>query len=133
MRFHNLENLDLTDWNYTVRCCTTQEYGMFLYIRATYFCCCSELLSCCRCSCSAAACCCCHVPDGQVCCWLIESDPSVFLLLVQTRFIIDVLVPLGSDVSYLRPRFADTLGNYGHARSQGEHHPAATKPPLYHI
>ena len=24
-----------------------------------------------------------RVPDGQTCCWLIDSDPSAFLLFVQ--------------------------------------------------
>ena len=35
-----------------------------------------------------------RLPDGQIWCWFIESDPSVFLLFIQTRFIVDV--PLGS-------------------------------------
>ena len=33
-------------------------------------------------------------------------------------------------VSHLRPRLAYTLGNYGHAQSQGGRQPAAAKPPL---
>ena len=42
-------------------------------------------------------CCCCYsssavrhrVPDGQICCWFIESHHSVFFLFIQTRFILD--------------------------------------------
>ena len=47
------------------------------------------LLYCCCCSSStAASCCCCNrVPDGQIWCWFIESEPSVFFLFIQTRFI----------------------------------------------
>ena len=52
-----------------------------------------------------------RVPDGKNCCWFIESDPSAFFLSIQTRFIFDV--PLGSTVSYLRPRFAYILGSHG--------------------
>ena len=70
-----------------------------------------------------------RVPDRPICCWSIESDPSVFVLFIQTRFTFDV--PLGSNaVSHSRSRFAYTLGNYGHALSQGRRQPAATKPPL---
>ena len=29
-----------------------------------------------------------RVPDAQICCWFIESDPSVFFLFIQTRFIL---------------------------------------------
>ena len=39
-----------------------------------------------------------RVPDGQICCWFIESDPSVFFLFIQTRFIF--YVPLGSTVAF---------------------------------
>ena len=43
-------------------------------------------------------------PDGQICCWFIEFDPSVFLLFTQTRFVFDV--PLGStDVTHLQSRW----------------------------
>ena len=28
-----------------------------------------------------------RVPDGQICGWSIESDPSVFFLFIQTRFL----------------------------------------------
>ena len=41
------------------------------------------------------------------------------------------MVPLGSTVPHLRPRFAYILGNYEHARSQLGRQPAAAKPPLY--
>ena len=37
------------------------------------------------------------VPDGKICCWFIESDPSVFFLFFQTRFVFSV--PLGSTVA----------------------------------
>ena len=57
-----------------------------------------------------------RVPDGDICCWFIESDPSVFFLFIQTRFIF--VYPLAV-LSLLLPRFAYILGNYGHARSQG--------------
>ena len=30
-----------------------------------------------------------RVPDGQICCWFIESDPSVFFLPIQARFLSD--------------------------------------------
>ena len=46
------------------------------------------------------------------------------------------MVPLGSTVSHLPPRFAYILGNYGHdrhARSQGGRQPASAKPPLYDL
>ena len=69
-----------------------------------------------------------RVPDGQIWCWFIESDPSVFFLFIQTRLIFDV--PLDSTVSHLPSRFAYILGNYGHVRSQGGRQPAAAKPPL---
>ena len=64
-----------------------------------------------------------RVPDGQICCWFTESDPSIFSSHFDE--------PLGSTVSHLRPRFAFILRNYGHARSQGENQPAAAKPALY--
>ena len=72
-----------------------------------------------------------RVPDGKICCWFIESDSSVFLLLMQRRF--SFYVPLGSNavMSHLRPRYAYILGNFGHARSQGGRQTAAAKPPLY--
>ena len=40
-------------------------------------------------------------------------------------------VSLGSTVSHLQSRFADILGNCGHARSQGGRQPATAKPPSY--
>ena len=43
------------------------------------------------------------------------------------------MVLLGSTMSHLRPRFAYTIGNDGHARSQGGRQPAATKPRLFDI
>ena len=67
------------------------------------------------------------VPDGKICCWFIESDPSVFFLFIQTQFTLNA--PLGSTVSLSRRRFAYILGNYGHARSQGGRQHAAAKPP----
>ena len=73
----------------------------------------------------------CHrVPDGQILWWFTESDPSVFLLFIQTRFTFHV--PLGSTVSHLQSRFTYEyiLGNCGHERSQGGRQPAAAKPPL---
>ena len=72
-----------------------------------------------------------RVPDGQIWCWFIESDPSVFFLFIQTRLIFDV--PLDSTVSHLPSRFAYILGNYGHVRSQGGRQPAAAKTPLYYF
>ena len=39
-----------------------------------------------------------RVPDRQICCWFIESDPSVVFLFIQTRFTSDV--PLGSTVAF---------------------------------
>ena len=45
-----------------------------------------------------------HVPDAKNCCWSIESDPSVFFLFIQTRFIFDV--SRDNTVSHLRPPFA---------------------------
>ena len=60
--------------------------------------------------------------------WFIESDPSVSFLFIQRDIF---YVPLGSTVSYLRPRFVYILGNHGHARSQGGRQLAAAKPPLY--
>ena len=62
---------------------------------------------------------------------VIESDPTVFFLLIQTRYILDV--PLVSTVSHVRSRFAYILGNCGHARSQGGRQAAAAKPPLFYI
>ena len=69
-----------------------------------------------------------RVPDGQICCWFIESNATVLHLFIQTRFIFHV--PLGSTVSHLRSRLSYILGNYGHARSQAGRQPAAAKPPL---
>ena len=80
---------------------------------------------CCRCCCCCCSLCCYtavvaaatvlvlpaavrhRVPEGQVCCCFIESDPSVLFLFIQTRFIF--YIPLGSTVVftasiYLRPR-----------------------------
>ena len=52
-----------------------------------------------------------RVPDGRIRCWFIESDCSVSFLLIQTRFFF--MVPLGSTVWRLQPRFAYILGIYG--------------------
>ena len=30
-----------------------------------------------------------RVQDGQICCWFIESDPNVFFLFIETRFVFD--------------------------------------------
>ena len=38
------------------------------------------------------------LPDDKFCCWFVESDPSVFFLFIQTRFLFDV--PLGSTVAF---------------------------------
>ena len=69
-----------------------------------------------------------RVPNGQICCWFIESDPSFFIPFIQTRFVFDG-TPWQYSVSHLRPRFAHILGNYGHARSQDERRPARRIPP----
>ena len=50
-----------------------------------------------------------RVPDGHFCCHLIESDPSVSFHFIQTRLVL--MVPLGSNVSPLPPRFAYIFGN----------------------
>ena len=39
-----------------------------------------------------------RLPDGQICCWFIESDPSLFFLFIQTRFLFNT--PLGSTVAF---------------------------------
>ena len=64
----------------------------------------------------------CHrLPDRQVWCWFVECDPTVFFLLIQTRYI--YIAPRGSTtttavVSHSRSPFAYYfLGNCGHARS----------------
>ena len=37
----------------------------------------------------------CHyVPDGQICCWFIKSDPSVFFVFIQTRFVLYIYIHL---------------------------------------
>ena len=57
---------------------------------------CVAILLCC-CSCSAAACRCCSSSCAgwqNLLLWSIASDPSVFFLFLQTRFIFNV--PLGS-------------------------------------
>ena len=73
-----------------------------------------------------------RVPDGQIYCGFIESDPGVLFLLFQSSFKRDLymIVTLGSTVSHLRPRCSYILGKYGHARSQGRPQRAAAKPPL---
>ena len=54
-----------------------------------------------------------RVPDGQISCWFIQSDPKCFLSLHSNAIFLMVL--LGSTVSHLRLRFAHEyiLGNYG--------------------
>ena len=37
------------------------------------------------------------VPDGKICCWFIEADPSVFFIFIQTFFF---FVPLGGTVAF---------------------------------
>ena len=39
-----------------------------------------------------------RVPEGKNCCWFVESDPSIFFLFSQTRFIF--YVPLGGTVPH---------------------------------
>ena len=64
-----------------------------------------------------------RVPDGQIWCWFIESDPSVLFSSFKSDLFF--LYPLAVLLSHLRSRFAydDSsiyiLGNCGHARSQG--------------
>ena len=70
-----------------------------------------------------------RVPDGKICCWFIESEPSLFFLFKDDFFLMHPLAVL----LHLRPRFACILGNYRHARSQGGRQPAAARPPLYNI
>ena len=82
----------------------------------------------------------------QCCCFLL-----LFVIVSMAKFIADSLelmpafsvssfkcdfffmVPLGSTVPHLRPRFAYILGNFGHARSQGGRQPAAENTLLYYI
>ena len=69
------------------------------------------------------------VPDGKICCWFIESDPSVSFLFIKNRFIFyGTPGSTTAVVSRLRPRFAYILGIYGLARSQGGRQP---ERPLY--
>ena len=49
-----------------------------------------------------------RVPDGQICCWFIESDASVFFLFIQERFSFD-----GTPRPYCVAFTASMLGNYG--------------------
>ena len=59
--------LNLIDYNYTVRCCTTYEYVFAYTCHVFLLLLLCVLLSCCCCSCSAAAVR--HrVPDGVLCC-----------------------------------------------------------------
>ena len=69
------------------------------------------------------------MPVGKVCCWFNESDSGAFFLFIKTRFFFNV--PLGSTVAFT-PSIClwYILGNFGHARSQGERQPASTNPPL---
>ena len=111
---------------------------MYLYTRipAVYFCCCSVLLHCCVAATAVlllAAADRHRVPDGKVqslWLWSIESDSSVLSLHSNT---ICFYVPLGSAVAFTASicLLQCTLGNYGHARSQGGRQPAAAKLPLY--
>ena len=72
-----------------------------------------------------------RVPDGNFCCWFIESDSSV-LLFIETRYIFNA--PLGSTVAVtVTICLYYILGDCGHARRQGGRQPATLKPDLYHI
>ena len=67
-----------------------------------------------------------RVPDAEISCWFIESDPS------ERYNILDV--PLGSTycccVAFIASIRLHIVGSYGHARSQGGRQPAAAKPTL---
>ena len=73
-----------------------------------------------------------RVPDDKKCCWFIESGSiQCFFLFIQTQFIFNVCIPLGSTVAFTASICLDyILGNDGHARSQGGRQPVASKPPL---
>ena len=49
-------------------------------------------------------------PDGNICCWSIESDSSVFFLFIQTRFIFNAVLGstccriYGLDLPVVHPR-----------------------------
>ena len=76
-----------------IKVSSEQSNGQF-YMR-------TECCRCCCCSCVLIHCCVVaaaavlllpaavrhRVPDGQICCWFIEFDLSVFFLFIQTRFI----------------------------------------------
>ena len=65
-----------------------------------------------------------HVPNGKICCWLIESDSIQCFLFKRDRFF--MYVPLGSTAVAFTASIClyYILGNYGRQ-------PAAEKPPLY--
>ena len=61
-----------------------------------------------------------RVPNVQICCWFVESDPSVFFLFIQRRFIFDRPPWQYCCVAFtalICPQYI--LGNYGHTWSQG--------------
>ena len=68
-----------------------------------------------------------RVPDGQICCCFIESDPSDVFLKRDLFF----MVPLGSTVSHVRPRFAYsyTSSIIRHAQNQAGVSPPRPNPP----
>ena len=71
-----------------------------------------------------------RVPDG-IC---FAGPFNLILVFSFSSFKHDtfLMYPLAV-LSHVRPRCAYILGHYGHAQSQGRHHPAAAKPPLYNI
>ena len=70
---------------------------------------------------------CYRVPDSKICCPFIESDPGVFFLFIQARFIFNA--PLGSTIAFM----ASICLHYGHARSQGGRQAFAAKDPRHKI
>ena len=81
------EYLDLIDYHYyTVRCCTTYQYG-FVY---TCLLLCSVLLYWCFVAAAAAACCYCSSSCARwqnLFPWFTASDSCFFFIFIQTRFI----------------------------------------------
>ena len=87
------------------------------------------LLCCCCCSSSAAVRD--HVRTTKFVAGSLNVIPVFYLSSFEHDFFFRV--PLGSNLSHFRPRFANILGIYGHARSQGGRQPAAANPPLYPV
>ena len=99
---------------------------------------------CCRCFCSV----CCftavvpppaaaalrhRVPDGKVVAGSVNLIPSIVLFLfILKHDLFSMYAPIGSAVTFTASTcLYYTLGNYGHARSQGGRQSAAAKPPLH--